>query len=480
MATDKLIQSLKVALTSYPHFSGQLFRIPKHDPDYPSPQNLGGRCAVTYNDANAPGVEVMDLEYARPLGPLLPGCVTGATDDNQVGQEIWKMQSELDMLFYPKSAIAFSPVTGINEWKGRVSTVVQIARFVDGYVVITLGIHHAICDATTVCDFMNQWSKVHAAILKNESPAAVKRHLFKYESTALSQSDEQPQDVLNQMFKRGPHPAYDLWASPRPGQEHAFMWYPITVPMDPKLDVNPSPMPRPPIENWKWGPLDRVALHFSAEELANMLGLVKPFLPAGMWVSRLDVLSAFIIRLFSTAKGLTLEDIAKNGFRCQTAFNARTRMKDVDSLCSASLIQFLRVVPEHGDVLENGRDDIRGLGALALAWREAVNTVTQESIDTLNRWYDTQQDIERYFILSFGSFDPILSSWLRMGLYEPNWGPGVGKPVFAAGIFPPVDTVVAFTEPPPSIGGNGVMAYVSLNPEVMNEFLNHPDIRRFR
>ncbi len=480
MATEKLVESLKITLASYPHFSGQLFRIAKHDPKYQPPHNLGGRCAVTYNDGDAPGVEVRDLEYTEALGPLLPGCVTASADDHLAGSGIWKIQSELDMLLYPKSVMAFSPLTGITEWKGRVATAVQIARFADGYIAITLGVHHSICDATTICDFMNQWSKNHSASLKLESSTAIKRHIFQHDSLALSQSDDLPQTVLDEMFKQGPHPVYDLWASPRPAAEHAYMWHPVTVPMDSKLDVKPSPMPRAPMENWRWGPLNKAALHFSSEELANMLKSVKPYLPAGMWVSRLDVLSSFMIRLLSTARGLTAEDIAKNGFRCQTAFNARTRLKGVDSLCSASLIQFMRITPEHGHVLENGKDDIRGLGALALAWRQTVNDVTEESIDILNRWYDTQEDIERYFSISLGSYDPMLSSWLRMGLYEPDLGPGVGKPIFAASIFPPVDGVVAFTEPPPSIGEDGIMVQVSMNPEAMKEFLTHPDIRRFR
>ncbi|KAJ7034129.1 hypothetical protein C8F04DRAFT_1183418 [Mycena alexandri] len=327
-------------------------------------------------------------------------------------------------------------------------------------VVIALKSSHPLSDAQALTTFVNDWVAVHRALvpnlpLPNLNPVFSPAALDEAASGDIDARSPDPEILKLRTSWRfidttGGHPETGpLLPNHRKIPPHLAS-------IADTLELGP-PLPRK--EWYLQAPVSSYLLHFSAEELTR-IWTAEPSL--GKTISRFDALQAHVWA-------------ALIPFRLYFALGLRDRV--VPPLAAQSLASPI--------VLARASATSKtSLPQLARTIRGTLTPFTPHRVGALQYEMAFDVDARRMWAEFIGRRNVILTSWLRLGLYEIDFG--AGRPRFVHGIIPATDGLMQVMEVGParsSAGGawyrQGSSVSLTLATEVIERMVKDPLFRKY-
>ncbi|EPQ55563.1 hypothetical protein GLOTRDRAFT_5585, partial [Gloeophyllum trabeum ATCC 11539] len=412
LSLKRLILSLRETLKLYPHFSGELGFV--EDVDSRDHARRFRRLQVKYGFPTDPGVEAIVAKSEQALSSILPA---------PGWQDVWDASQLPVEAFIPTVPLPPS-VTG------QPAMYVQLTTFPDA-LAVGVQLAHGIADAHTLGQFMHNWSRIHRrlpiAVSPLFNPALLDR------AAAGDIDDERPDGTLLKASLELPMRRYDYWASADGCP--AYMASATRVPEE--LDaqtIMPLGTPAP----WReWDPtalVGQTILHFTADEV-HRIWLEATSQSSSMRLSHLDTLIALLWVLINRARGLSSSE---HPVYLINTLGMRGRLVP-DNFVGSPLIL--------GSATALGRDasSIENLSQVAESIRAVVNRFTPEAIGALLHDMAFDDMPQRIWHAFLGKQHLILTSWLRIGIYDVQFVEGE-NPKFATSVMPVVDGVIQILE----------------------------------
>lgn len=459
---DTLATSLKVTLNAYPQWAGQLHRA-SYIPQGDHTQRYG-RLMLTYGEQTDPGIEYIIASSPHNLRSLhIQTASDGCTMANFPSDELLSHTTPLAL----HNAIDF---------EGLPSVVVQVTTFSDGGAAIAVKMAHPIADAHTLLRFTHDWASVNKSTLAN-APRPVLSPVFDpllLDRAAAGDIDaSHPDPAILLLSGKLPQHRYDLWASAKdcPSFLDSATSIPPTL-----LPEDVGPMGNVlPWSDWDMtAPVSRYFIDFEPAELE------------GIWVngssesnvSHLDALLAHVWGLIIRARGLGEDE----PYYLDVTFGLRDRLSPpLPSNYLGSPLTLTKVVA-------TGRQGtMHHLAEIATSIRSSLKTYNPSSLSALLHEYAFASDSGRMWNAFFGQRNTIVTSWLKLGVRDIDFGTGV--PVYAEAVMPSVDGLIQVMEGVSSQlnesdSKNWYNAPVSvslhLRTDVMEKVLQDPELRKYR
>ncbi|TFK49002.1 hypothetical protein OE88DRAFT_453255 [Heliocybe sulcata] len=459
-ATDLFVESLRLTLGMYPHWTGEVCFV---DPiDVKDHRYRFRRLQVKYGFATDPGVDVIIAESDASILHLIPGYAL---------QDAWDASALPSAAFIPDDALP--PMA-----PGKPAALVQFTTFADAFA-IGVKLAHGLADAHTLVQFMRDWMNIHRRVPVTSAPL--------FDPTLLDRAaagdidSEGPDKSLLRQSLALPILRYDYWASA--SGAHPFMAETIRVPdqLD-KEKIRPFGTPLPWHEWDVDAPVAQYVICFTSDEVHKMwldavAGLSHAERSAS--ISHLDALLAFVWMLINRARGLAGDE---QPVHLSTILGLRNRLVPANFIGSPVI---------HVGVTCSGREAASANNLRSIAWsiRTVINSFTSDSLGALLHDMAYEDTPHREWNGFFGRHHVIFTSWLRLGLYEMEFVEGV-KPRFASSVMPAVDGVISMTEGLPARQDestdsaewwkNGIDVSLQLTEKAMDGLLADPLLRSYR
>ncbi|KAJ6515270.1 transferase family-domain-containing protein [Mycena sanguinolenta] len=454
--------SLSRTLNAYPHWAGQL--------QYTAYIPGGGhtsrsrRLEVVYGAPADPGVEFVVAQSSAAISDVFPSL-----EDRTSGLGAFDASALGTLNLLPSSPALASHSGG--DFKGLPCLIVQVTNFKCSGTVIAAKSSHPLADAQTLTTFVTDWATVNSALVQNRTPPVLTPDFSPaaLDQGALGDIDAPAPDpeILNTAHELPIH-RYDWWASAEGCHASALESTKIPQHLASRADITPGP----PIPWHEWdlhAPVSNFLLYFSADELARIWAAAAS---PGTQISRFDALQAHLWAVLIRAR---VPDSPEEQFH----FNVTLGMRD-------------RVVPPLparalGSPIVLARASATSetpLPELARLIRTTVTQFTSARVGALLHEMAFDIDSRRMWGGFIGRRNTIVTSWVRLGLYEVDFG--AGRPRLVHGVMPAMDGVVQVMEagPQSSEGGpwyqNGASVSVMLPTAVVQRMLEDPLFRKYR
>ncbi|KAJ7094378.1 transferase family-domain-containing protein [Mycena epipterygia] len=460
-APTHLRLSLTKTLIAYPQWAGQL-QYTQYNPagDHTSRSR---RYQVTYGTAADPGVEFVEASCNADVATLFPSLEEraagpGAFDASSLGA--------LDLL--PNTSLASHTMA---DFTGLPCLIVQVTSFKCGGLVIALKASHPLADAQTLTTFVNDWALVNSALVQN-LPPPVLAPIFSpaaLDQAALGDIDvASPDPAIIKIARELPIHRYDWWASAEGCPAGALD---STKPPPHLVSLTDIELGRPlPWHEWDLqAPVSNFLLYFSADELSRIWAAAAS---PGAQISRFDALQAHLWSVLIRARVPETQD---EPFRMNLSLGLRERVTPplgVRALGSPIVLARARGTAA------------MSLAELARAIRETVVPFTPARVGALLHEMAFDLDSRRMWGAFIGRKNTIVTSWMRLGVYEVDFGGG--RPRFMHAVMPAMDGVVQVMEggAQSASGGPwyqaGASASLMLSTAVIQRMLEDPLLRKYR
>ncbi|KAJ6532280.1 transferase family-domain-containing protein [Mycena vulgaris] len=462
LAPKRLKQSLIKTLNAYPQWAGQL-QYSQYDPTG-GHTSRSRRLEVTYGAPTDPGVEFVTANSSADVASLFPSVEDrisgpGAFDASSLGA--------LDLL--PNSPALASHSSA--DFAGLPCLIVQVTTFHCGGAVIALKSSHPLADAQTLMTFVNDWAAVNRALLHNLplptlapafSPAAL-------DNAAQGDIDAaSPDPEIIKVARELPIHRYDWWASADgcPGGALGATQIPAHLASLSKIELG-----RPiPWQEWDLqAPVSNFLLYFSADELARIWAAAAS---PGEVISRFDALQAHLWSVLIRAR---VPETADEEFYMNLSLGIRDRV--VPLLGARALGSPIVLARAAGTAAMS-------LAQLAREIRRTVVRFTPPRVAALLHEMAFDVDSRRMWGGFIGRRNTIVTSWMRLGVYEVDFG--AGRPRFVQAVMPAMEGVIQVMEamPQSSAGGpwyqDGASAALMLPTDVIQRIVEDPLLRKYR
>jgi hypothetical protein len=454
-----LAGALSTTLSSYPQWAGLLNWAP-YKPGGKHTERCG-RLNISYGFEADPGVEFAVAESSQSIAQLVPSTA------QRMRAGVWEAGQLEAAELLPKLP---SPLH--SDEVGVPGVLVQITTFSCGGISVGVKMAHSLADAQTLLRFVHDWASVTRCIFNRTRPPALSPV---FDPQALDQraagniNAASPDDTVLREARALPLHRFDYWASTEgcPDWAAAATRPPHEIDMS-CIEAYGNPIP--------WSTLDMSSiikhylLYFTREEIDKMWADAS----VQARISRLDALLAHVWRLIIRARGLehSGEDI-----HLDVTLGMRQRLSPAlpdDFLGSPiTLVRVTRSDPTATTV------------QLASSIRSTLSLFTSHAVASLlheTAFLDTPQRIWNAFL---GEKHTIATSWLRLGLYDVDFGSGT--PRYVDAVMPHMDGPLLVMEPGPTSGEdkttwhtNGACVSLNLREAVMEELLKDPLLRRYR
>ncbi|KAI0634372.1 transferase family-domain-containing protein [Trametes polyzona] len=487
LSPDALTRSLRKTLDIYPQWAGQLQWLPDDRSDeQPERQN---RACLTFGFLEDPGIDLIVARSPATLASLVPDTET------RVGGGVWCAdQFPSNELLYPTYVALCNP----SDYIGRPCICIQITTFSCGAVGIALRMAHTLADATTLMQFVRNWSAIHRATLGEQAPALLPT-LFDPSFVDKAASGDakvaEPDPELIRISRSLPVLKHD-WSSlaPRSTLTKSGAAY----------DVDP--------------PVTHYMVYITPAELQGIWEDATASAPAGARISRHDALLAFIWRLITRARSPepdSLSDTAPVHMIVTVGIRARVDPPLPEGFLGSPIVLARVSLP--------ARDVAASTSPGAVAIRSAVAAFTPETIGALLYDIGHKPDMQRHwqaflrrgnapytcwrsldvYALDYGtgarppyiesvmpSMDgtrhSVVTSWQDLDVYGIDFGAGVSAR-YVDGFIPNMDGCIHITEAGPLAGerkrgrwyDNTVCLSMHLATEVMHNVLRDPELRKY-
>ncbi|KAJ7506642.1 transferase family-domain-containing protein [Mycena galericulata] len=481
-AHAQLRVSLIKTLNAYPQFAGQL-QYTQYNPtgDHTSRSR---RLQVTYGVPADPGVEFVVADCSAEVAALFP-----SVEQRKSGLGAFDVSSLGALLLLPEGPDLASHSSG--DFTGLPSLIVQVTRFKCGGTVVALRASHPLADAQTLTTFVSDWAAVNRALLAN-SPLPVLVPIFSPATLDQAASGDidaaAPDPELLKIADELPIHRYDWWASADGGPDG---WDATSIPAH-FASLHNTIEFGPPIPWHEWelqAPISNVLLYFSPTELARIwAAAASPASPADRDasstitnVSRLDTLQAHVWALLMRAHP---EVGGADNFHMHLSLGLRERIAPPlpPRTLGSPLVLARASAP---------RDT--PLPALARLLRGTMAAFTPVRVGALLHSLAFDLDSRRMWGGFVGGRQTIATAWVRLGVYEVDFGFGgegqAGRrPRFVHQVVPAMEGVMQVMEAGPRSDGegggpwyrDGASVSLMIATTVYHRMLEDPLLRKYR
>ncbi|KAF8182106.1 transferase family-domain-containing protein [Mycena galopus ATCC 62051] len=456
--------SLVCTLNAYPQWAGQL--------QYTAYIRGGSHTArsrrleVVYGAPTDPGVEFVVASSGAAISDVFPSL-----DDRTSGLGAFDASSLGTLSLLPSSPALASHSNG--DFKGLPCLIVQVTSFKCGGAVIAIKSSHPLADAQTLTTFVNDWAAVNRALLQNLPPPVLTPSFSPaaLDQAALGDIDAPaPDPEILRLAHELPIHRYDWWASADGCSAGALPSTKIPPHLASLTDIELGP----PIPWHEWdlqAPARNFLLHFSADELTRIWAAAASPGP-GPPISRFDALQAHLWAALIRAR---VPETPEETFHFNVTLGVRDRVAPpLPPRTLGSPIVLARA---------SGTAETP-LPRLARAIRETVGEFTPPRVAALLHEMAFDVDARRMWAAFIGRRNTIVTSWVRLGVYEVDFG--AGRPRFVQSVMPAMDGVVQVMEAGPRSGAggpwyqDGASVSVMLPAEVIKRILEDSEFRKYR
>ncbi|GIJ87109.1 hypothetical protein Asppvi_006012 [Aspergillus pseudoviridinutans] len=455
--SDRLQSSFVQTLSDYPQWAGQLQWAPARQ------SGLHGerfnRPIIVYGTPNDPGVEWRVIKRDDvSIGSLVPSAIERAS------ARTWDGDNFPQRGFLSEEPLALHD---LREYQGLPGMQVQITLLKDGAYVIGIRMAHVLADAQTLMVFVHQWAAASRAALGSEytdalmgapvfNPALLDAH------AAGDIDGPAPDPGLIAAARELPLHRFDWWKTDDTGYPKVMVPSTLnSMPSHEVLDgIELSPSTSAPWSTWDLSkPIRYTQIYFSGDQLADIKQ--KALADGRGDISRLDALLAHLWISINRARNLA--DRPDSVF-LDLSIGARTRVSPPlpDTFLGSPL--FLAHVGASGKGL-----CAASIGTIASRIRETVALFTPEKISAM--LHDAAYEIspQRLWQAFLGSRHVLVTSWLRLKVYEVDFVGDGNRPQYVHAVLPKLDGEVQVMES--GVDDKGMDVALYLEEEVMERFL---------
>ncbi|KAJ7265408.1 transferase family-domain-containing protein [Mycena haematopus] len=454
--------SLVHTLNAYPHWAGQL-QYAEYIPGG-SHTSRSRRFEVVYGAPTDPGVEFVVASSDVGISDVFPSL-----EDRISGLGAFDVSSLGNLSWLPSSPALASHSSG--DFEGLPCLIVQVTSFKCGGAVIAVKSSHPLADAQTLTNFVNDWATVNRALVHNLTPPVLTPDFSPaaLDQAALGDIDAAaPDPEIIKTAHELPIHRYDWWASADGCPAGALESTKIPPHLASLTDIEFGP----PIPWHTWdlqAPVSNFLLYFSADELA---GIWAAAASPGTPISRFDALQAHLWAVLIRARA---PETPEEQFHFNITLGVRDRVAPpLGAHALGSPIVLARATGTAG----------MSLGQLARTIRETVGQFTPSRVGSLLHEMAFDVDARRMWGGFIGRRNTIVTSWMRLGVYEVDFGGG--RPRFVHGVMPAMEGVIQVMEARPQSFArgpwyqDGASVSLMLTTEVIQRMLKDPLLRQYR
>jgi len=472
--TDALsIEQLKVALEKtlnyYPQWTGKLHFTP-YNTEGGHTQRFG-RLMLSYGSTSDPGVHFLVAHSPVRLSSLIP-----SPSKRAAGSGICNITAiPIAELLPEEQKLA---LYNMEDFEGLPCLIVQLTTFVCGGISIAVKMAHPLADAQCMVQFVHDWAAINRALLANSTMPAISRPfdpslLDRAASGDIDAPDPDPE--LIKCSRELPISRFDWWLS---GDQCPWPTNAGHIPPEiaAKGLVEPFGSPIPWNEWDVSAPVSHCLVYFTAEELRRISEDASS--TATSRISRLDALLGHVWHVLSYARKLDEDETSD----LHMAFSARGRV-------SPPLPETFIGSPIILTCVTGSKAMSRGARASAI--RSSICAFTPSNLGAFLHDKAYEATPQRIWNASCGKFHTIVTSWLRLGVYQMDFDGG-NAPRYAEAFMPSMDGCIQIMESgvTPLVqrgdlkkvhwADEGVCVSLYLKDDVMERFLGNPQLRKYR
>lgn len=456
---NRLQSSFVQTLSDYPQWAGQLQWAPVREDGLHTERF--NRPMVVYGTPNDPGVEWRIVKRDDiSIRSLVPSARERASAGTWNGDD-----------FPQRDFLCDTPLAlhDLREYQGLPGMQVQITLLKDGGYAIGIQMAHVLADAQSLMVFVHQWAAASRAAFDSEytkslmdapvfNPALLEAH------AAGDINGPAPDPGLVGAARELPLHRFDWWKIDDPGYPNVMVTNTLnSMPSREVLDsIELTPSTSAPWTTWDLSrPIRYTQIHFSGDQLAEFKRKALAEGEGRRDISRLDALLARLWISINRARNLTN---CPSPVFIDLSIGTRTRVSPPlpDTFLGSPL--FLTHVGAPAKTL-----CAASIGTIASQIRETVALFTPEKIGAM--LHDAAYEIspQRLWQAFLGSRHVLVTSWLRLKVYEVDFVGDGNRPRYVHAVLPKLDGEVQVMES--GLDDNGMDVALYLEQEVMERFL---------
>jgi hypothetical protein len=469
LSTERLKVSLEKTLNYYPQWTGTLHFAP-YNAEGGHTERFG-RLMLSYGSTSDPGVHFLVTHSQVRLSSLIP-----SPSEREAGSGIYDITAiPIAELLPEEQKLA---LYNMKDFEGLPCMIVQLTTFACGGISIAVKMAHPLADAQCMVQFVHDWAGINRALSANSTLPTISRPfdpslLDRAASGDIDAPDPDPE--LIKCSRELPVRRFDWWLS---GDQCPWPTNAGHIPPEiaAKGLVEPFGTPMPWNEWDVFAPVSHCLIYFTAEELqrisedASSMGTSR--------ISRLDALLGHVWHLLSCARKLDGDETSD----LHITFGARGRVSPPlpETFIGSPII--LTCVTGSKAMSREAR---------ASAIRSSICAFTPSNLGAFLHDKAYEATPQRIWNAFLGKCNTIVTSWLRLGVYQMDFGGG-STPRYVEAIMPSVDGCIQIMESgvSPSVQGGDlkkvhwaderVCVSLYLKRDVMESFLDNPQLRKYR
>ncbi|CAI7627069.1 unnamed protein product [Penicillium crustosum] len=455
-----LIENLRTSfietLSKFPQWAGQLQWAPVNPKG--NHTERFNRPLIVYGTDTDPGVEWIVIEHPFRADEIVPTAEERASSSSTTGSQpgVWAGDDFNQKLFLPSSPLALA---NLRDYAGLPAVQVQITLLQEGGYAIGIQMAHCLADAQALMVFVHLWAYNSKKQFGNQPELPLMGEpVFDpamLDSCAAGEIDgPEPDQTLVQTARKLPLHRYSWWnVVEEGGPEFLIPTTENSKPPPAEIDhKRVSPSEPAPWASWDFSKKVRYTqLHFTGEELRKFQAMALDTPGGRCDISRLDALLAHLWIAITRARG---QAESPRPVYMNLSLGARPRVSPAlpDTFIGSPL--FLTHV---GGAASSVCREI--LGETASRIRETMKGFTADAVGAM--LHDAAHEVspQRLWQAFLGSEHTIVTSWLRLRLYEIDFVGG-DKPRYVHAAMPKMDGCVQVMDSAVGDGGMDVALYL--------------------
>src|SRR3569833_1028301 len=428
---DHLLTSLTVTLNQFPQWAGQLQWTPVGNPEIHSERF--NRPILVYGTDNDPGIEWSVVKQALRIRDIHP-----SPSDKDIARGSWIVDGFPQDELHSQTPLALH---NLSDYKDLPSMLVHINLFEEGGYAISVKMSHCLADAQSLLIFVHRWAAQCRSLFNNPTPCLVDSPIFNpslLDRAAAGNLDGTAADqaLLDAALDLPIH-RYDWWDTSAPGYPPFLR--PSTLnskPTDPQLLAKAShtPAAQPPWTTRKISnPVSNAIAHFSPAQLSTLRE------SAGQQViSRLEALLSHLWQRINLARGVagSTEPVCLN-----VTLGARTRLAHpLPETFLGSPLFLTHITAPASEVCASN------VGDIAIKLRRTMVQFTPEKVGVLLHSLAHEASPQRLWQGFLGERHLLVTSWLRLGVYEVDFEGCGMTPRYVHSYMPKMDGCLQVTD----------------------------------
>ncbi|KAE8149520.1 transferase family protein [Aspergillus avenaceus] len=460
---DRLRSSYANTLNDFPQWAGQLQWGPvRKDGTHTERFN---RPIIVYGAETDPGVEWGVARHPS----LKVKELTPSASERSSGSGAW-IADGFDQT--PLVSNTLLPLYNLRDYEGLPAVQVQVNLFSDGGYAISIKIAHVLADAQTLMVFMHNWAANSRKLFHAHNTSSLMGHpVFdpaQLDAHAAGDIDAPtPDPEIITKARQLPIHRFDWWKSDAPGYPAPLI--PTTEnskpPASELAQVNLSPSDSPPWHTVDFSkPAKYTLLHYTNTEINKLKQSAQK--EGHATISKLDVLLAHLWSTINRARGHTH---TPSNVVLNYTMGARARVYPPLPPSFLGSPLFITNIQMPGTTLCS-----TSVGDIAAKIRHTVQLFTPDVVGAV--LHDAAHEVspQRLWQGFFGNDHTLLTSWLRIGVYDVDFVGSGDRPRYVHAYMPKVDGCLQVME---SGDGSGIDVALYLEGEAMKRLLVDPKLR---